>query len=232
MTGRRRPSRRKALHDTESPDCEGHLELAIFLVDLPPNEMERRLGAALSVYVDAMRYPRGTENQRAAMWLEHIRRPGWKGVAVLEVPENPGFDDPQAAHVPSVAELSDAPLLGVAYGYPGAPGQWWQQQVALGMQRCGLPPADIARLMESYFELTELHIHPRAQGRGLGEALARRLLADRSERNVLLSTPEGNGEPNRAWRLYRRLGFIDIIRRYHFAGDPRAFAILGRALPL
>jgi hypothetical protein len=30
----------------------------------------------------------------------------------------------------------------------------------------------------------------------------------------------------------RRLGFTDIIRRYHFAGDPRAFAILGRALPL
>ncbi|EUA23962.1 acetyltransferase, gnat family protein [Mycobacterium xenopi 4042] len=26
--------------------------------------------------------------------------------------------------------------------------------------------------MASYFELTELHIHPRAQGRGLGEALA------------------------------------------------------------
>jgi len=222
--------------------------LAIFLVDLPPNEMERRLGEALSVYVDAMRYPRGTENQRAAMWLEHIRRPGWKGVAVLEVPDVPEApeapDAPdvpaaeaggQAAHVPPAAELSNAPLLGVAYGYPGAPGQWWQQQVVLGMQRCGLPPADIARLMDSYFELTELHIHPRAQGQGLGEALARRLLAGRDERYVLLSTPEdpkGNGQPNRAWRLYRRLGFTDLIRRYHFAGDPRPFAILGRTLPL
>jgi ribosomal protein S18 acetylase RimI-like enzyme len=49
---------------------------------------------------------------------------------------------------------------------------------------------------------------------------------------VLLSTPEINGESNRAWRLYRRLGFTDIIRGYRFAGDPRAFAILGRALPL
>jgi ribosomal protein S18 acetylase RimI-like enzyme len=134
--------------------------------------------------------------------------------------------------VPSAAELGNAPLLGVAYGYPGAPGQWWQQQVVLGLQRGGSPPQEIARLMNSYFELTELHIHPRAQGRGLGEALARRLLAGRGERNVLLSTPETNGEPNRAWRLYRRLGFTDIIRRYHFAGDPRAFAILGRALPL
>ena len=86
--------------------------------------------------------------------------------------------------------------------------------------------------MTSYFELTELHIQPRAQGRGLGEALARRLLAGRSEANVLLSTPETNGEANRAWRLYRRLGFSDVIRGYHFAGDPRAFAILGRQLPL
>ena len=86
--------------------------------------------------------------------------------------------------------------------------------------------------MTSYFELTELHIHPRAQGRGLGEALARRLLADRGERNVLLSTQRPTAKPNRAWRLYRRLGFTDIIRGYHFAGDPRAFAILGRALPL
>jgi ribosomal protein S18 acetylase RimI-like enzyme len=202
--------------------------LAIFLIDLPPNDMERRLSDALGVYVDAMRYPRGTENQRAAMWLEHIRRGGWQGAAVVEAEpvEGPGGE------VPSAAELSNAPLLGVAYGYPGAPGQWWQQQVVLGLQRGGLPPQDIAHLMNSYFELTELHIHPRAQGRGLGEALARRLLAGRGERNVLLSTPETNGEPNRAWRLYRRLGFTDIIRRHHFAGDPRAFAILGRALPL
>src|SRR5262249_26885109 len=167
--------------------------------------MERRLGDALGVYVEAMRYPRGTENQRAAMWLEHIRRRGWQGVAVVEV-EGPGDEPPPAT------ELSNAPFLGVAYGYPGAPGQWWQQQVVLGLQRGGLPPQEISQLMSSYFELTELHIHPRAQGHGLGEALARRLLAGRAEKNVLLSTPETNGAPNRAWRLYRRLGFADIIR--------------------
>ncbi len=203
--------------------------MAIFLIDLPPRDMQRRLAEALGVYVDAMRYPRGTENQRAAMWLEHLGRQGWQGVAAVEV------DAPEAAMAdggPPAATLADAPLVGVAYGYPGAPGQWWQQQVVLGLQRVGSPPQQISQLMSSYFELTELHIHPRAQGRGLGEALARRLLAGRGEKNVLLSTPETTGEPNRAWRLYRRLGFTDIIRGYHFAGDPRAFAILGRALPL
>ena len=199
--------------------------MSTFLIDLTPTDMARRLDEALTVYVDAMRYPRGTEGQRAEMWLEHTRRRGWRAVAAVEV------DDP-ASGAPTDAELACAPLLGIAYGYCGAPDQWWQQQVVRGMQRVGLPADAITRLMSDYFELTELHIHPGIQGRGLGEALMRRLLAGRAEASVLLSTPEIIGEGNRAWRLYRRLGFTDVIRGYHFAGDPRAFAILGRALPL
>ena len=192
--------------------------------------MQRRLGDALGVYVDAMRYPRGTEDQRASMWLEHTRRHGWKAVAAVDVPDH---GDPSTDIADrSTTALASAPLLGVAYGYCGAPDQWWQQQVVQGLYRVGADRLRIAELMTSYFELTELHIAPQAQGRGLGEALARRLLADRVEAHVLLSTPEINGEANRAWRLYRRLGFTDVIRGYHFAGDPRAFAILGRALPL
>ncbi|CAM4411603.1 ribosomal-protein-alanine acetyltransferase [Mycobacterium basiliense] len=214
--------------------------MATFLIDLTPSEMERRLREALAVYVDAMRYPRGTENQRAAMWLEHIRRRGWRAVAAVEIAQvaqtematNPAQIINAEDTGLSAADLADATMVGVAYGYPGAPGQWWQQQVVLGLQRSGFPPHAISQLMNSYFELTELHIHPRAQGRGLGEALARRLLAGRPEDHVLLSTPETNAEDNRAWRLYRRLGFTDIIRGYYFAGDPRAFAILGRTLPL
>jgi len=203
--------------------------LATFLIDLSPSDMQRRLGDALAVYVDAMRYPRGTEDQRASMWLEHTRRYGWKAVAAVEAPDRSRLGDSTDR---SAEALAAAPLLGIAYGYCGAPDQWWQQQVVQGLHRVGADRMRIAELMTSYFELTELHIAPRAQGRGLGEALARRLLADRAEAHVLLSTPEINGEANRAWRLYRRLGFTDIIRGYHFAGDPRAFAILGRALPL
>ena len=205
--------------------------MATFLIDLSPSDMQRRLGDALAVYVDAMRYPRGTENQRASMWLEHARRPGWKAVAAVTVHAASVGGADNAASV-GEAELATAPLVGIAYGYCGAPDQWWQQQVVAGLHRTGADRARIAQLMASYFELTELHIHPRAQGHGLGEALARRLLAGRDESHVLLSTPEINGEANRAWRLYRRLGFTDVIRGYHFAGDPRAFAILGRPLPL
>lgn len=200
--------------------------MTTFLIDLSPDDMQRRLGDALAVYVDAMRYPRGTEQQRASMWIEHTHRDGWKAVAAVEAA---GAD---ARGPGDEVDFASAPMLGVAYGYCGAPDQWWQQQVVQGMQRGGADNSDITDLMGSYFELTELHIHPSAQGRGLGEALLRRLLAGRREAHVLLSTPEINGESNRAWRLYRRLGFNDVIRGYRFSGDPRPFAILGRPLPL
>lgn len=216
---RQRPGRRKAR------------ALATYLIDLSPDDMKRRLPEALRVYVDAMRYPRGTEEQRAALWLEHTRRAGWKCVAAVDV-AGAGESCTGAPPAPATADLVDAPLQGIAYGYSGAPDQWWQQQVISGLQRVGASPGNIAELMASYFELTELHIEPSAQGQGLGEALTRRLLAGRAEAHVLLSTPEINGEANRAWRLYRRLGFTDVIRGYHFAGDPRPFAILGRPLPL
>ncbi len=194
--------------------------MATFLIDLSQTDMQHRLYDALTVYVDAMRYPRGTEDQRAAMWLEHTQRRGWKAVGAVQTSSEA---DP---------DLKSAILLGIAYGYCGAPDQWWQQQVTQGLRRVGIPEPEVSQLMGSYFELTELHIHPNAQGQGLGEALARRLLSGCSESNVLLSTPEISGEANRAWRLYRRLGFTDVIRGYHFAGDPRPFAILGRSLPL
>jgi len=199
----------------------------LYLIDLSVDDMAGRLREALGVYVQAMRYPRGTENQRAALWLEHSRRPGWKGVAALELDRAFGPEAP-----PADADLRRGRLLGVAYGYRGAPDHWWQQQVLAGLRQAGLPEAQIAALMTNYFELTELHVEPGAQGRGLGEALVRRLVQGRTEANVLLSTPEIDGEDNRAWRLYRRLGFGDVIRGYRFAGDPRPFAILGRSLPL
>src|SRR5215475_188008 len=62
--------------------------LATHLIDLSPGDMARRLGDALAIYVDAMRYPRGTEDQRASMWLEHTRRYGWKAVAAVEMPDH------------------------------------------------------------------------------------------------------------------------------------------------
>ncbi len=223
------------------------------LVDLPPGELPARLDEALDLYVAAMGYPPGTARQRAPMWLEHSRRIGWRAVAAIDE--------------------RDA-LRGIAYGYPGAPGQWWYEEVRRGLRRAGRParspatglfgaglgrllgdatghpathtgPAadrsadldpwplegDPERYLADYFELTELHVRTDAQGHGLGHALLRRLL-DRAEGgHVLLSTPEAP-VPTRAWLLYRRCGFRDVLRHHRFSSDPRPFAVLGRPLPL
>lgn len=192
------------------------------VVELGADDFRARLHEALSIYVAAMNYPRGTEYHRAPMWTEHLRRPGWHGVAALDA--EPDLSPTEAT--------SHAPLVAVAYGYRGSPEQWWYQQVRAGMQRAGWDAATIDATLASYFELTELHVDPSVQGNRTGERLLRLLLDGRPERGVLLSTPEVADEDNRAWRLYRRLGFHDVLRNYHFAGDRRPFAVLGRALPV
>lgn len=188
------------------------------VVDLSVADMRARLPEALAIYVAAMGYPHGTEYHRAPLWTEHTQRAGWRAVGAVR---------PDPAHPDR-----PAPLVAIAYGYRGAPDQWWQQQVRHGMQSTGWSRDQIEYILGNYFELTELHVHPSAQGHRLGEQLLRRLLADRPERGVLLSTPEVDAEDNRAWRLYRRTGFRDVVRHFMFAGDRRPFAVLGRGLPL
>lgn len=175
------------------------------LVDLDAAQLRPMLAEALGVYVAAMNYPPGTERQRGPMWMEHMLRAGWHSVGA--------FDGER--------------LVGITYGYRGEAGQWWHDEVRRGLML--IDPVAAQRNLADYFELTELHVHPSAQGRGIGEALLTGLLARVDAPRTLLSTPEG---PTRAWRLYRRIGFIDLLRNYHFTGDSRAFAVLGRALPL
>ena len=179
------------------------------LVQLSAEQLTGRLADALHIYVTAMGYPPSTARQRRSLWLEHLRRPGWRAVTWLD-----------SADV----------MLGIAYGYAGSPGQWWYDEVRRGLRDAG-PMAQ--RWLLDYFELTELHIRPDAQGHGLGEGLLRELLAGTDRARVLLSTPEyGDHPPGRAWQLYRRLGFVDVLRDHRFTGDFRPFAVLGRELPL
>ena len=177
------------------------------LVEFTAETLRARLPEALNLYVTAMRYPSGTAQQRAPMWLAHMIRAGWRCVGALD---------------------QDGALVGVCYGYRGAAGQWWHEQVRRGLTAVSTPTV-VDEWMHDYFELTELHVLPEAQGRGIGERLLRGLLDGVGSDRVLLSTPEG---PSRAWRLYRRVGFQDVLRHYQFAGDPRPFAVLGRSLPI
>jgi ribosomal protein S18 acetylase RimI-like enzyme len=166
----------------------------------------RRLSDVVYVYGQAMGYPADLLEARRGYIAGHVRRPGFRAVATL---------DPTGQ------------LLGFGYGYTSASGQWWHDQVRSALRR------DARRAwLSDCFEVVELHVHPHAQGHRLGAAQLRALLSMAAEKTTLLSTPEADEQQSRAWRLYRRFGFVDVLRNFYFPGDDRAFAILGRALPL
>lgn len=189
--------------------------MTITIAEIPAPVMRMRMYEALSVYVQAMGYPTGVEHMRAPMWSEHILRSGWRAIGAFDC-------------APGTQITPDTALLGIGYGYRGAPAYWWDTQVRDGLAQTG----HSRHLLDSYFELTELHVRPDQQGRGIGNLVLRALLDGRPEDRVLLSTPEVPQERNRAWGLYRRLGFQDVLRDFIFRGDTRPFAVLGRELPL
>jgi ribosomal protein S18 acetylase RimI-like enzyme len=174
------------------------------LVRWDGDEMLARLEDVLGVYVTAMGYSHDIVTVRRGFVAGHTRRHAFRAVATLE-------------------EGTDR-LMGFGYGYLSGAGQWWHEQV-----RAGLPVNAYRRWMGHAFELVELHVLPEAQGAGLGEAQLRTLLDGAVGSTVILSTPEGE---SRAWKLYRRMGFQDVLRDHLFPGDERPFAVLGRTLPV
>lgn len=173
------------------------------LVPWSPDDLQRNLEAALGVYCAAMGYPQETGAQRKGYVVLHSQRAGFRAVAAYD---------------------ATGVVVGFSYGYQGAAGQWWHDEV-----RRTLSPAAARTWLVDPFELCELHVRPDCQGRGLGQQLLTAVLDGCPQKTVVLSTPEG---PSRAWRLYRRLGFVDVRRGHRFAGDDRSFAVLGRRLPL
>ena len=72
-------------------------------------------------------------------------------------------------------------------------------------------------------------MHPEYQQRGIGRRLLYLLTEGRPERTAVLSTMDANSP---ARRLYRSLGFTDLLTGYRFSGAPVPYAVMGAALPL
>jgi ribosomal protein S18 acetylase RimI-like enzyme len=176
------------------------------LVAWQPEDLLHRLDDVIAVYGAAMGYHADLLQTRRGYVAAHTGRPGFRAVATIG---------------------DDGELLGFGYGYTSTPGQWWHDQIRASLRR----DAGASWLSDT-FELVELHVRPAAQGQGIGERQLRALLHGVPRKVVLLSTPEADERVSRAWRLYRRFGFVDVLRDFYFPGDDRPFAILGRALPL
>lgn len=166
-------------------------------------QLAARVNDAMGIYVLAMNYPGYAGSQRSVTTRRHTTHLGFACRA-------------------AVAE--DGTLVGFGYGYTTASGQWWHDLVRKAMSA---PVA--ADWLTDAFELSEMHVLPGYQGRGIGRSVLMSLAAGVPHRSMLLSTPDAD---TRAFRLYRSVGFEDLARNYLFPGDARPFAVLGARLPL
>jgi ribosomal protein S18 acetylase RimI-like enzyme len=114
----------------------------------------------------------------------------------------------------------DGAVVGMIYGYRGAPGQWWHDVV-----RGALPVEGGRQWLASSYELVEVAVSPACQGQGIGTALIEALLRDREEATCVLSTRTDS----EAHRLYGRLGF-EVIKEMPFSPGGALFYVMGKRL--
>lgn len=164
------------------------------------DELAARVDDVLDVYAEAMAVPRAAARSRRAVVAAHLDRTGLQAIAAVDVDR----------------------LVGIAYGYRGAPGQWWHDQVRAAMAN------DLAvRWLADPFEVCELHVLPALHGTGIGRDLLQELLSHTAATTAVLTTPDVE---TRARLFYRKGGWVDLVRNLVFPGDPRAFAVLGLEL--
>ena len=179
--------------------------MSVELVDLDRAEFAARADEVLDVYAEAMEVPRSLAGSRRSILAGHLERDGLLAVAAT----GPG-----------------GRLEGIAYGYLGAPGQWWHDQVRTALVSAAGPQV-AEDWLRGAFEVCELHVRPGSQRSGLGRQLLDRLLARTPAPAALLTTPDAE---TRARGFYRAGGWVDLVRHMRFPGDPRAFAVLGLRL--
>ncbi|MFI6427947.1 GNAT family N-acetyltransferase [Promicromonospora sp. NPDC050880] len=137
------------------------------------------------------------------------------------------FRDTRLAYLPlydgalTLGAFDGTDLVGFVYGFDYQPGHWWPQQVGPALAHAGH-----AGWTDDAFELNELEVLPEHQGRGHGTALLRELLSRVAHRHTLLSTTADPGD--RAKVLYRRLGFVDLVPGFRYAGVAEPANIMGR----
>ncbi|WMX44789.1 GNAT family N-acetyltransferase [Streptomyces roseicoloratus] len=122
------------------------------------------------------------------------------------------------------ATTPDGRLAGFVYGMPNDRSHWWSTVVEPYLRAEGN-----AEWLDGSFVITELHVHPDFQGRGVGRELIT-TITDGSELPRSILSAIDTESPARG--LYRSLGYTDLARRVHFPSAPRPYAVMGAPLPL
>ena len=183
--------------------------------ELGPGEFRAAIRALVAVYAAAMNPPDRTLAGRESIMERHAASPRFRGLTALV----------------------DGKLAGFTYGVHGENGQWWHDMVASALASRSGPgypaPApespDAVAWLEDSFEIAELHVLPPYQGAGIGRTLLLSVTDERDERTAVLSTADAQ---TRARRLYRGVGFTDLLTGFRFSGSEPPYAVMGALLPL
>ncbi|MHB1430598.1 MAG: GNAT family N-acetyltransferase [Streptosporangiaceae bacterium] len=178
------------------------------LTELSQREFLDELDILLAIYADAMQAQAALLPGRLDLMRRHSSYPAFRAV--------------------HVRARSSGPVVGFAYSFHGQGGQWWYDAVWAALARsAGVPAA--ADWLADCMEIAEVHVRTEHQRAGIGSAMLMALTTGRPERTAVLSTPDRD---TTARRLYRRVGFSDLLAGFSFPGGSPPYAVMGAVLPL
>ncbi|HEX9623140.1 MAG TPA: GNAT family N-acetyltransferase [Streptosporangiaceae bacterium] len=211
------------------------------LCDLTASQFLGQLETSLAIYADAMDADPSTLPGRRELMRRHAGYPAFRALQALILPASssdrqPASSQPansqpansQPASNDNSQPDSNAQVAGFAYGFHGQSGQWWFDAVWQALARTHGAGRAAVWLADS-FEIAEVHVYQQFQRGGIGTAMLLSLTGGRPERTAVLSTPDRDST---ARRLYRRMGFTELLTGYSFPGGSPPYIVMGAELPL
>jgi GNAT superfamily N-acetyltransferase len=181
---------------------------ATVLSELTSKQFLSEIDTSLAIYADAMEADASLLPGRGDLMRRHAGYPAFRALQAREAP--------------------DGPVVGFAYGFHGQSGQWWYDAVWKALARsAGVRSA--ANWLADCLEIAEVHVYKTHQRGGIGTRLLTTLASGRPERTAVLSTPDRDST---ARRLYRRMGFRELLSGYNFPGGSPPYVVMGAELPL
>ncbi len=172
-------------------------------VVIGPLDLAARVDEALAVQAVAFGLGADEVAVRRQIVLRHLTHPGARALG---------------------ATTPHGRLVGFVYGMPNDRTHWWSTVVEPYLRAQGHQD-----WLSDSFVITELHVHPHYQNRGIGRSLITTLTDGAAESRSILSAIDTDS-PARG--LYHSLGYVDLARQVIFPSASKPYAVMGASLPL
>ena len=172
-------------------------------IEVGPLDLAARVDEALAVQAVAFGLGQDEIDVRRHIVLRHLENPHARALG---------------------ATTPSGRLVGFVYGLPNDRAHWWSTVVEPYLRATGSQD-----WLDDAFVITELHVHPDFQQRGIGRRLITMITDAVDQPRSILSAIETES-PARS--LYRSLGYRDLALHVLFPSAPRPYVVMGAPLPL